>query len=222
MSGTTFSIEAIRLAISSSLYNYGYYQKRLNGDLVYIGTRPGEGWHSHGSYPTKPAMLENGEVVTKTVHKQRWKHKKTGKTCHSQPPDLLPRVRSCTLIILTALWSWLSSEASVIHHQAVLPDLDGHVSNRTLGRWLQNATDQAEEIQQNTRQVAIERCEPRPFEELFPSGLSPPEKLSRRCWRAPSLVQTLWRGFAIGIGTSIELAVPTSVLMAEARGRMRP
>jgi hypothetical protein len=221
--GGTFDPNAVRGAALDSLFGVTtLYARRANGDLQYDGKRPGRQWHAHGWYLTEPTMLAAGRPVQKRLWKHRWRLSGTNTTCHSEPPDLCPRFRSCTLIVLLTLWSWLDSGDSLLDYRQLFEHLEGHATHRTQRRWLEQAAEQSLSIQQAIRHAAIERCEPRPIEELFPSGLPPPESLLRRKWRDPAEVSQLWRGLAIALGTSIELAVPTAILLAEARGRMSP
>lgn len=221
--GWTFEPEAFRTATLESLFGVTrLYARRSNGDLQYDGERPGNEWHAHGWYLTGPWMLSAGRPVQRRLWKRRWLLIGTMTTCHSEPPDLCPRFRCCTLSMLVLLWSWLDSGESLHNYRQLFKYLEGFVTSRTLRRWLRQAADQSLRIQQAIRHAAIERCEPRPIEDLFPSGLPPPRSLLQRKWRDPAGTVKLWRGLAIALGTSIRLAVPTAILLAEARGRMSP
>ena len=164
-------------------------------------------------------MLENGAVRKLGVWKRRWLQVETGLTVHSRPPDDLPYIRSCTLLVVLTLWSWLDGDAGLSRYRPVFAELEGHGASRTAQRWLRRALPQSLEIQQALRRAAIERCEPRPVEHLFPSGLPPPEGLMQRRWRDPSRVFQLWRGLALLMLATTKLELPIPVLLAEARGR---
>ena len=198
------------------------YQVRSNGDLEFRGERPGSGWHGHGFFPRWLWMLVNGGVCRKRIWKCRWLlpgKGKRGRTCHSRPPDELPRLGFCTLVIVLKVWSWLERVESWQQAQEVHDQLHQCGDHRSVQRWLRRLLPHAMAIQQAIRLAVIERCEPRPVEQLFPSGLSPPAHLSRRPWRDPSGTHKLWRALALLLGGAIELSVPTTVLLAEARGR---
>ncbi len=99
--------------------------------------------------------------------------------------------------------------------------VDITIAPRTLLRWLHRALPEAMAIQQAIREAVIERCEPRPIEQLFSSGLSPPDGLLRRRWKDAASTLTLWRGFALLFGAAIEFEINPALILAEARGRMR-
>jgi hypothetical protein len=196
------------------------YRWRDSETLEYPGERPGLGWHRHGWFRRELALLIDGDARCVPLYKQRWLDAATGRTRHSRPPDEVGRTGVCALIVALRLWAWLSSESGGVHtFTDVIPSLDSQGSRRTVQRWLQRALPQALRIQQSLRSAVIERSEPRPVEQLFPRGLSPPAGLVRRRWRDPQAVRSLWQGLAWLFGGAIELAVPTAVLLAEARGR---
>jgi hypothetical protein len=62
----------------------------------------------------------------------------------------------------------------------------------------------------------IEQKEPRPWEECFPSGLSPPGSLMKR-HREPSSAAKLWRALLMLIQGSKTLSASPCLLMARAR-----
>lgn len=215
------AVELLRQWAASSVFAVtSIYGRRPNGDLQFDGHRPGPSWHAHGYFSVRLWMLDQGRPRRLALWKRRWLEPIAGKTTHSRPPDQLPYVRSCTLIVVLTLWSWLDSEHGVVSHRQVFAELEGLRSRRTAQRWLARALPHALQIQQVIRKAVIERCEPRPVETLFPCGLPPPEGLTRRRWRDPTSVFRLWRGLALLILGSVELRVPVPILLAEARGRL--
>lgn len=209
----------LRPAELDSLYSVaGVYSRRVGGDLQYSGERPGPDWHVHGYFPKGLWMLREGRLVFRSVWKRRWQRIGTKTTCHSRPPDDLPFVQFCTLIVVLKLWSWLSSGVG-LHHKYQSPDPLPAGSKRTVQRWLRRSLPRSEDIQQAIRLAVIERSEPRPVERLFPRGLSPPAELVRRPWKDPDAVVTLWRALAFTIYGEELLHTPVAVLLAEARGR---
>jgi hypothetical protein len=72
------------------------------------------------------------------------------------------------------------------------------------------------ETQQAIREILIEIKEPRPWDESFPEGLSPPEKLIKR-HRDPSRISILWRALAMLLLGSKTLSANPCILMARAR-----
>ena len=215
----TVSLEEIREAAGSSLFLVGrIYERRSDGDLKFCGVRPGPGWQGHGYFPRRLWVLEGGQLRRCRLWKRRWRHPAQG-TCHSRPPDDLGRLSVCALAFVLALFGWLSGPGGVHTHEPVFPDLGSTPSPRTAQRWLARTLPQALATQQAIRLAVIERCEPRPVESLFPSGLSPPEGFSRRRWRDPPQAAILWRAFALLLGAASRLGTPAALLLAEARGR---
>jgi hypothetical protein len=197
----------------------GVYGRRRDGDLTYEGPRPGEGWHRHGSFRRRLLTVVRGSLTRVFVQKQRWLEVATGRTCHSRPPDDLPWLHFCSLVIAVRLWSWLDGEHGVQSAPVVVVDEQDRPCPRTVQRWQSRAQPCAMEIQQAIRLAVIERSEPRPVETLFPGGLSPPGHMLRRPWRDPPALDKLWRALAMLLGGALGLCVPAAVLLAEARGR---
>jgi hypothetical protein len=215
----TFTDDQLLGVVASSLCVAGrVYTRRPDGDLCFNGERPGPGWHGHGYFPRRLWMLEDGRLVRRRLWKRRWRDPKTGCTRHSRPPDDAAQVWSCTLIVLLKLWAWL--DGSLLAGHEVVPELETHGSFRTVQRWGGRAAARAEQVVHYIRLAVIERSEPRPVEHLFPSGLSPPERLLRRHWRRPHEITRLWQALAWLFAGAIALSTPASLLLAEARGRM--
>jgi hypothetical protein len=190
-----------------------------DGVLEYRGERPGRGWHVHGWFERWLWVLVAGVPERRRLRKRRWLSVDTGGTCHSRPPDDWGPGYFCWLIVVLKLWPWLNGDAGLHNVAEVSHALDNHACSRTVQRWLRRLCGRALEIQQAIRNALIERCEPRPVEHLFPKGLSPPESLSQRRWREPESVATLHRALTMLFVGAVELSIPTTVLLAEARGR---
>ncbi len=216
MDGTTLSLKQLREIANSSLFEVGQvYTQRSNGDLQFYGTRPGPGWQGHGYFSRRMWVLKDGELIRVRIWKHRWAHPTKG-TCHSRPLDEMGRISVCALVYVLALFGWLSAPCGLQNHEPIWFDLKSTPSRRTLQRWLRRALPQAQETQQAYRLAAIERCEPRPIESLFLGGLSPPD-WSRRPWRDPPLVTSLWRAYALILVAAVKLLLPAALLLAEAR-----
>lgn len=220
MSGT-HAVEQLGQVISSSLFLASHlYQRRADGDLQYDGARPAGGWHGHGYFPRWLWVLARGQVRRVRIWKHRWRRPRSGPTCHSRPPDELAGVGFCTLVVVLKLWAWLDGERGVHRCEQAVDDLETRGGDpRSVQRWLRRLLPHAMTIQQAVRLAVIERCEPRPLEQLFPTGLSPPERLVRRPWRDPLQTTKLWRALALLLGAAIKLDVQVTLLLAEARGR---
>ena len=216
----TLEIEYLRDAAQGSLLAAsGLYRVRHGGDLQYDGVRPAEGWNAHGYFSRWLWMLLDGQPIRKRLWKQRWLSPDGQHTVHSRPPEDIPSLGFCSLIVVLKLWAGLDGGKGLHNSDDVLPSMQGQIHERTVERWLHRALPHALKIEQATRRAVMERCEPRPVERLFPTGLSPPAGLLRRRWRDPSAVATLWRALAVILVGAIELGIPLSLLLAEARGR---
>ena len=197
----------------------GGYVVGDDGVLEFPGERPGVGWHVHGWLERRLWILVSGVPQRRRLRKRRWLCVATGGTCHSRPPDEWGAAYFCWLFVLLKLWPWLNGGAGLHNTDEVSHALDEHACRRSVQRWLRRASEKALEIQQAIRNALIERCEPRPVEHLFPGGLSPPESLTRRRWREPESVACLHRALTMLFAGAVELGTPTTVLLAEARGR---
>ena len=155
------------------------------------------------------------------LHKRRWRYGRRGPTCHSRPPDERAFIGLSSLLIVIKLYGWLNNDGG-LHSRAPGKDTVGiAIAPRTMVRWLRRALPGAMAIQQAIREAVIQRCEPRPVEQMFPTGLAPPDGLTRRRWKDATSTLALWRGFALLFRAAIELNLNPSLLLAEARGRMR-
>ena len=219
MPGTTDSERLHQLLASSLFCCTDIYRVRAGGALQFDGERPAANWHAHGYFSVRRWMLVQGKVVRKKVFKQRWLQPVEKRTCHSRPPDELVGMGVCTLVLALLLWAWLDGERGLLTSEPVFPDLNSCASPRTVQRWFQKLAPDAMLIQQAVRLALIERCEPRPIEQLFSSGLPPPEGLKMRFRRGSSEVYALWRALALLTKSTIKLNVPAAVLLAEARKR---
>ena len=165
-------------------------------------------------------MLMSGKPVTICVFKHRWKHKVTGKTCHSRPPDDPALVRFCTLIVMLRVYAVVSSELGFCNRAEAYEGLETDCgSDRTVQRWTARAMANGMEIQQAIRLMLIEESEPRPMERLFDGGLSPPGAVMRRRWKSPLRLQQLLTGYEMLLVTARRFLKHASILLAGARRR---
>lgn len=146
------------------------------------------------------------------VFKRRWKHADLLVTCHSRPPDDIPGVGVCSLVLTLALWSWLSSGVGLL--RTACPLL-GRLASRSVQRWMAQAQRLAGHTEQALRAIYLEfdQSEPRPAMRPYASGPPPPTKH----WRAPAAAGQLHRALAYlccpGLHTT------GARLLAGARGR---
>lgn len=197
----------------------GVYEQRPDGDWQYTGERPASGWHGHGYFTKQLTVLQDGHPIQITLYKHRWRLDGTNTTSHSRPPDDLPLIRYCTLVIVLRLWAWANAIVGFHHRDEVHEDLLYAGSDRTVQRWMHRAQVLALDTQQAIRLCVIEISEPRPIERLFEGGLSPPKGHMLYRSKNPSAAEALWRAFAILLCAIRELGVNASILLAEARRR---
>jgi hypothetical protein len=211
-------MEQVASVAGDSLFLMGRgYKRRGKRELQYDGQRPGPGWHAHGYFSRQLLLMVAGQVVQFVLFKQRWLEVQTGRTIHSRPPDDPPLISCNSLVVVLLLLSWLGRGLGVHCFEGILPGLERCVSARTVQRYLAKCLPYAMTIQQNIRRAVMERCEPRPWEQLFPNGLSPPHGLLRRQWKALDAVTTLHRGLVLLLGGAVSLGIHASVLLTEAR-----
>jgi hypothetical protein len=203
----------------AGIYGGGIYKRLSNGDLRYEGERPGPGWHGHGYFAKRLEMLDGGKPRTHRVWKHRWRLSGTNRTCHSRPPEDLVMVGFCTLIVFLRIYACLSSPRGFHNRGEVFEDLSGCGTDRTVQRWLARAMRNAVEIQQAIGAAAREIREPRPGEDLFEGGLSPPDYFYCRQWQNPLAVEALLRAVVMLLVATKELDTNASLLLAEARRR---
>lgn len=192
-----------------------HYDLGDDGRFYVRGDRPGRDWHAHGSFASTVRDLRAGRRVSLSVDKQRWRLRGTTTTCHSRAPDDLG-LRYSALIVALELFAWLDAALGVHAYVSLFEDLEERPSRRTVQRWLVRLRPEGLALQHQVRAAVLARMEPRPFEALFPGGLSPPATSGRR-WRGPHEVSQLHRALAILFGSAISLGCPASSLLAEAR-----
>ncbi len=201
----------------SLMFASSVYVRESDGRLVYRGERPGAEWVGHGTFARRLWTLAGSELRRVVVHKQRWRRRGSHETRHSRPPDEVGPVWFCSLVVVAAIWGWLASGRGLHGHAPVVPSLGEQPSRRTVQRWLWRALHHADETALALRRAVIERSEPRPMESSIGGGLSPPA--DRRRWADPSAISKLHSGLCLLLQAAVALAVPVSILLAEARER---
>lgn len=175
-------------------------------------------FHAHGRYKRWLKTMRNWVVTRVQIWKHRWLCLCCGRTMSTGPPDVLPHISLCTLVIVALLWSYLDGEKGI--HTCIPEELDTAVTPRTLARYLKRAKAVCLKTQQAIREVLIQQKEPRPWEECFKSGLSPPESLIKR-HRKPSPAGMLWRALAMLLKGSQTLSISPCLLMARAKEKAK-
>jgi len=171
-------------------------------------------FHAHGRYRRCLTTLRNWTLIRIQVWKHRWLCLCCGRTMSNGLPDVLPYKRVCTLVIVALLWTYLQGQRGI--HSCIPQELEGAAAPRSLARHLRRAKAVCLETQQAIREAVLEIKEPRPWDECFAEGLSPPERLIKR-HRRPSPVSTLWRALAMLLISSETLSATPCLLMARAR-----
>jgi hypothetical protein len=171
-------------------------------------------FHAHGRYRRWVKTMKEFALTSVRVWRHRWLCLCCGRTMSTGPPDVLPYIPLCTLVIMALLWTYLDGGKGI--YNAVPSELDRAAAPRTLARYLKRAKALCLKTQQAIREVLIEQKEPRPWEECFQSGLSPPASLIKR-HREPSPSSMLWRTLAMLLQGSQTLAASPCLLMARAR-----
>jgi len=171
-------------------------------------------FHAHGRYRRWVKTMRDFAVSVVQVWRHRWLCLCCGRTMSNGPLDVLPYLPVCTLVVVVLLWVYLDRGKGT--HNAFSEELEHTVGARTLARYLKRAKALAVKTQQSIREVLIEQKEPRPWEECFQNGLSPPESLIKR-HREPSPAAKLWRALAMLLQGSQALSASPCLLMARAR-----
>ncbi len=200
----------------------GVYIPFGRGKCLYYGERPGDNWYGHGYFSKRLMVLRNGRPEKIELYKHRWKDRETGVTVHSSPPDDPAYVRSCSLIVMLRIWSFISSVKGIHNREEVFPGLrrSSGSSSRTVQRWTKRAFENSMEIQQAIRHFFIDESEARPVERLFDGGSSPPVGVSNRRWKSSQNFSELYRAYAMLFVAARELAKHASYLLAGAQRRM--
>lgn len=172
-------------------------------------------FHAHGRYKRWLKTFKRWLLTPVKVWKHRWLCLCCGRTMSTGPPDVLPYLPLCTLVIVILLWSYLDGERGI--RNCIPPELGNDTTARSLARYLKRAKTVCLKTQQAIREVWMEIKEPRPWEKCFFSGLSPPQSLIKRHRRDPSQVGILWRALAMLLRGSKTLSANPCLLMARAR-----
>ena len=164
-------------------------------------------FHAHGRYTRWVKTLKDAVLTPVRVWRQRWLCLCCGRTMSNGTPDVLPYVPNCTLVILALLWAYLEGGKGM--HESIPQGLYDAATPRTLARYVKRAKAVCLETQQAIREVLIEARDPRPWDESFHQGLSPPQSLRKR-QRDSASATILWRSLAIlFLGSKTLLATPS-------------
>jgi hypothetical protein len=176
--------------------------------------RTSGGFHAHGRYKRSLTTVHRQSISRIKVWRHRWLCLCCGRTMNNGTADVLAHVPNCTLVIVALLWAYFQNESG--YYNQCGHYLDKAAAPRTLARYLKRAKAVCRTTQQAIRQVLIERSEPRPWDQGFAHGLSPPGWLIKR-HRDPDSTGILWRALAmLNIGAN-KLLIAPCLLMARAK-----
>ena len=173
-------------------------------------------FHAHGRFQRGLQTIKERALRLIAVWRQRWLCLECGHTMSNGTPDVIAHVPNCTLVVSALLWCYLTSGKGFV--KATPKELEPAAGRRTLARYLMRAKAAAKTTQHALREVWIDIKEPRPWDEGFAYGLSPPRWLLRR-HRQPEKTSMLWRALAMSDRCAKELCVNPCLLMARAKKR---
>ena len=171
-------------------------------------------FHAHGRYQRSLTTLKDRFLKTIKIWKHRWLCLCCGRTMSNGPEDIVAYKKSCTLVIVALLWAYLESGKGPLH--CIPQQLYQAASPKTLFRYFKQAKTVCRQTQQFIREVLIEVTEPRPWDDCFFHGLSPPEGFFNRHRDVPK-TRNLWRALTMLRIGSKNLSKAPCLLMARAR-----
>ncbi|MFH1468991.1 MAG: hypothetical protein ABIO70_31685 [Pseudomonadota bacterium] len=198
----------------------GRYARRRGGVWLWEGPRPGPDWHRHDWRPIQIPFLGLKGLWKQNIYRRRWRLAGTTQTSQDHCPDEVLGTRVSVLTLTLKLWVYLSSGHGVQTYDEVVEDLEGVGARRTVQRWLRGLAPSGLRLQQALRTAVIERLEPKPVEDLFPGGVSPPWSIGCRRWKAPEEVYSLATALTFLFAGALALKTTATVLLAEAHRRL--
>ncbi len=156
-------------------------------------------FHAHGRFKRRLITLRNWTTTKIQIWKQRWLCLCCDRTMSTGPPDTLPYIPYCTMIIMALLWSYLNGNNGI--HNSIPVQFDDAPSPRTLERYLHRAKAICEETKQTIEEVLSKIKRSKPWDKLFSKGLSPPERLNG-LHRDPDKSVILWQVLAMLLASS--------------------
>jgi hypothetical protein len=171
-------------------------------------------FHAHGRYQRSLTTLKDRFLKTIKIWKHRWLCLCCGRTMSNGSEDIVAYKQNCTLVIVALLWAYLQSGKGL--HNGIPQKLYQAASPKTLWRYFKQAKTVCRQTQQSIREVLIEVTEPRPWDDCFFHGLSPPEGFFKWHRDVPK-TRNLWRALTMLRIGSKNLSKAPSLLMARAR-----
>jgi len=135
--------------------------------------RPGPGWHAHGTAAKLILTVVDDRLERVLLLKQRWLHVATGRTLHDRPVYDIPGSPFGLDVVVLVLGVWLLGDVGL--HAISWPwDNTARPSRRTVQRWRAHLAPHADDWLQQSRLHILRHVEPRPLEDLLPTGGIPP------------------------------------------------
>ncbi len=169
-------------------------------------------FYAHGRFKRVLNTLKRLTITKIKVWKNRWLCLDCNRTMSTGPPDVLPYIPNCTLIIIALLWGYLNGNVGI--ENCISPEFEGAASPRTVTRYLNRAKAISKETNQVIKEVLIKKKGPKPWDKIFAKGLSPPEKFTKCKHEAESAIN-LWHTLAMMLSNSDYLFETPCFLMAE-------
>ena len=171
-------------------------------------------FHAHGRYKRSLISFKKHQLKQIKVWMHRWLCLCCGRTMSNGPLDVIRYMPNCTLVIVAVLWAYLHGGKGI--YNSIDPQLEEAAAPRTLARYLKRAKAVCRQTQQAIRKVLIDLKEPRPWDQCFAHGLSPPERLLNR-HRDAAGTRILWQALAMLRIGALNLSTAPCLLMARAR-----
>ena len=184
------------------------------------GSRPAPGWHAHGTTPKLILTILDDRLELVLLLKQRWLHVATGRTVHDRPVYDIPGSPFGLDVVVLIFGVWLLGDVGL--HGISWPwDNSERPSRRTVQRWRAHLAPHADDWLQQSRLHIIRHVEPRPPEDLLPTGgIPPPGAVRRRRTEGDSSHACRLRDVAwILKNVALALHIPVRSLLVVARWR---
>jgi hypothetical protein len=172
------------------------------------------GFHAHGRYQRRLKTMRNWRLTEVLIWIQRWLCVRCRHTISTKPPDVISHLPNCTLVIVALVWAYVAGDKGL--HNAIPGELCEAADATTLARYVKKAKTVCEQTQQAIREVLSQIKGPRPWDECFAQGLSPPQSFFKR-HADDSSTCTLWKALAMLLAAAEALSTPPCLLMARAR-----
>lgn len=189
-----------------------------HGTVFCRGTRPGPGWHRHGTTTRWLWVFDGGQLSRIQLRKQRWLDPTTGLTGHSRPAWEEPWAAFGLGAVMAVLHAWLFATRGL--HSVPWPWPTERPSRRTVQRWRARLRRRGRAWLVAIRRAAIDLLSPRPLDEIVPvGGIPPPRQGARRQNSVPQQDGHLAQGIWILTKVAQQQSIEIRTVLAEAKAR---